>query len=249
MCFDLDSQPPIPEGDREVTGSDITLAAGDGNEFMAYEVVGADASAAAVVVLPDVRGLFDFYKVLALRFAQAGHDSIAIDYFGRTEGMGARPNDWDFRPHVDATTLDGIKADTAAAVAKLREANPERRIFTVGFCFGGSNSWHQAASGHGLAGAVGFYGRPRRDGDEIDVMDRIDEIACPILALMGGADPGIPQEVVDEFEAALNAARKPNEVVTYPGAPHSFFDRKYAEFGDASLDAWERILGFIAANS
>ena len=32
-----------------------------------------------------------------------------------------------------------------------------RPVFTIGFCFGGSNSWHQAANGLGLAGAIGFY--------------------------------------------------------------------------------------------
>ncbi|MGB7860413.1 MAG: dienelactone hydrolase family protein [Acidimicrobiia bacterium] len=40
-----------------------------------------------------------------------------------------------------------------------------------------------------------------------------------------------------------------NEVVVYPGAPHSFFDRKYSEFADESADAWNRVLNFIDINS
>ena len=36
-----------------------------------------------------------------------------------------------------------------------------------------------------------------------------------------------------------------HHIVTYPGAPHSFFDRRYAEYTDASADAWTRILNFI----
>ena len=49
-----------------------------------------------------------------------------------------------------------------AAVAWLRspEGGARERIFTVGFCFGGRHSWLAAAGGHGLAGAVGFYGSP-----------------------------------------------------------------------------------------
>ena len=74
-------------------------------------------------------------------------------------------------------------------------------------------------------------------------------MTCPILALMGGDDPGIPQEAVDEFEQALRTAGVPNEVVVYPGAPHSFFDRKQADFAEESADAWSRVLGFIAANT
>lgn len=248
MCFDDDSRPPIPDGGRRTSATELILTAEDGNEFAAFEAVGEEESRAAVVVLPDVRGLFRFYQDLAVRFAQAGYDALAIDYFGRTAGVGERPNDWDYPPHVAATTLDGIRADVTAAVTRLRSKDPARPVFTVGFCFGGSNSWHQAANGLGLAGAVGFYGRPRRD-DQVDVMERIGEISCPILALMGGADPGIPQEAVAEFEAALDEAGVTNEVVVYPGAPHSFFDRKYADFAEASQDAWERVLAFMETHS
>ena len=59
----------------------------------------------------------------------------------------------------EQTTPAGVQADTAAGVAWLREAG-SLSIFTVGFCFGGRHSWLAAAGGHGLAGAIGFYGRP-----------------------------------------------------------------------------------------
>jgi carboxymethylenebutenolidase len=54
---------------------------------------------------------------------------------------------------------------------------------------------------------------------------------------------------VAAFEHELDAAGVPHEVVTYPGAPHSFFDRRAAEYADASSDAWTRVLGFIAAHA
>ena len=44
---------------------------------------------------------------------------------------------------------------------------------------------------------------------------------------------------------AVEGAGIEHEVVTYPGAPHSFFDRKQAEFADAAEDAWNRTLAFI----
>lgn len=248
MCFDHDSEPPVAGGDRAASGRDLTLTAEDGNDLMAFMAQGDAPSEVAVVVLPDVRGLYQFYKDLALRFAEAGHDSIAIDYFGRTAGMGERPNDWEYQPHVEATTLDGIRADVSAAIDHLRTDDPNRPVFTVGFCFGGSNSWHQAAEGHGLAGAIGFYGRPRRSETDA-VIDRVEDMDCPILALMGGGDPSIPQAAVSEFEQALDRAGVANEVHVYPGAPHSFFDRKFSDFAAESADAWTRVLGFIAANS
>ena len=247
MCFNHDSEPPIPPGSREATGHALTLSARDGNTFAAFAAEGATPSETAVVVLPDVRGLYRFYKDLAMRFAQAGHDAVAIDYFGRTAGIGERPNDWDFWPHVHGTTFAGIRDDVTAAVSHLRAGHPDRAVFTVGFCFGGSNSWHQAANGLGLAGAIGFYGKPRRPEETSGAIDRVAGMACPILALMGGDDPSIPLEAVEEFKAALEGAGTPHEVVVYPGAPHSFFDRHYEDFAEDSADAWRRVLEFMEA--
>ena len=74
---------------------------------------------------------------------------------------------------------------------------------------------------------------------------RAAELKAPILALMGGADEGIPVEVVQEFERALEEAGVEHEIVIYDGAPHSFFDRKFEQFADASEDAWQRVLAFV----
>ena len=140
---------------------------------------------------------------------------------------------------------DGVQVDIGACVEHLRDAGCAA-VFTVGFCFGGRNSWLAAASGHGLAGAIGFYGRPGPGNDGTPgPIQRAGEFAAPILALQGGADPGIPNEESEAFDAALAAAGVEHEVVIYPGAPHSFFDRKYAEFARDSDDAWARVLGFL----
>jgi carboxymethylenebutenolidase len=70
-------------------------------------------------------------------------------------------------------------------------------------------------------------------------------MAAPILALQGGDDPSIPAEDSQAFDRALANAGVEHEVVIYPGAPHSFFDRKYEEFAADSEDAWNRVLAFI----
>lgn len=250
MCFDADALPPItPIAGAAVSHEDLVLQAADGNRFAAFDAVPDGAVGTGVVILPDVRGLYGFYEELALRFAEMGIRALAIDYFGRTAGVEKRPDDWSFREHVDQTTNAGIQADVDAAVHRLRspEGGDCRAVFTVGFCFGGGNSWIAAASGHGLAGAVGFYGIPTgRNGQPGPVDLAPDMRGTPILALMGGADPAIPPEAVATLEAALAGADVENEVVIYEGAPHSFFDRKQEEFAEASEDAWERTLAFIA---
>ncbi|RPI21640.1 MAG: dienelactone hydrolase family protein [Actinobacteria bacterium] len=248
MCFDIDSDPPIPIiSGAAVTHRDLVLAAEDGGLPAAFEAIGGGR--VGVVVLPDVRGLYRFYEELALRLAEHGHDAVVIDYFCRTAGTGKRGEDFDYMPEVRQTTYEGVRLDTAAAVAHLRASDRERPVVTLGFCFGGSNSWHQAANGHGLAGAIGFYGHPNRPGfpqGSPAVMARIAEIECPILALQGGDDPGIPVEESDAFRRALTEAGIRNEVVVYEGAPHSFFDRKQADYAAECADAWERVLAFLA---
>ena len=243
MCFDSDSTPPVPPiSGAAVSHDEPVLEAADGNRFAAFAATPDEAKDAGIVVLPDVRGLYRFYEELALRFAERGYPAIAIDYFGRTAGAAKRGDDFEYMPHVDQTTGHGIQADVAAAVAYLRK----RAVFTVGFCFGGRHSWLAAASDHGLAGAVGFYGRPGagRDGSP-GPTERAREIAAPILALMGGDDPGIPLEEIEAFDSALDESGVEHEVVVYPGAPHSFFDRKFEQFASESEDAWNRALAFV----
>ncbi len=248
MCFDLDSAPPIPPlSGAAVSHDDVVLETADGNRFGAFLAAPDDAaSRVGVVILPDVRGLYRFYEELALRFAERGYAAIAFDYFGRTAGIEKRGDDFEYMPHVQQTTPDGVQSDVAACVAHLRATDCES-IFTVGFCFGGRNSWLAAASGHDLAGAIGFYGRPGPGNDgSPGPAQRAGEMTSPILALQGGDDPGIPVEDSQAFDEALSAADVEHEVVIYDGAPHSFFDRKHEEFAADSEDAWNRVLAFLA---
>jgi carboxymethylenebutenolidase len=249
VCFDLDSAPPIaPISGAAVSHRDLVLEASDGNRFAAFAATPDGPTGGGVVVVPDVRGLYRFYEELALRLAERGYAAVAFDYFGRTAGVSKRGDDFEYMPHVERTTPEGVQQDIGAAVSYLR--SPEdgscRSVLTVGFCFGGRNSWLAAASGHGLAGAIGFYGRPGigRDGSA-GPTQRAAEIACPILALQAGADRNITAEDNASFDEALTAAGIKHEVVTYPGAPHSFFDRKQEEFAAESEDAWSRVLGFL----
>ena len=243
MCFDTDSEPPVPRiAGAAVSHDDLTLTSEDGTELAAFLATPDEQTGTGIVVLPDVRGLYRFYEELALRFAERGHAAIAIDYFGRTAGVAKRDDDFEYMPHVEQTTPGGVMADTRAAAARLREEGCTA-LFTVGFCFGGSNSWLAAADVPGLAGAVGFYGRPSR------ILDRVPDMKAPVLALQAGADQNITAEMNAELDDALTAAGVEHEVVTYDGAPHSFFDRKQEEFADAAEDAWRRTLAFVDAHS
>jgi carboxymethylenebutenolidase len=253
MCVPLDSEPPIaPIAGAAVSHELLELEASDGNRLAAFVALPAYPPGAGVVVLPDVRGLFHFYEELALRLAECGIAAITIDYFGRTAGASQRDDEFPYMDHVVQTTAEGVQADVDAAMRYLRSSRACscRNVFTVGFCFGGRHSWLTAARDD-LAGAIGFYGVPgpgKRDGVP-GPTQRAGELKAPILALMGGADEAIPAEDIAEFEGALQANGVEHDVVTYEGAPHSFFDRRFEEHADASADAWKRVLAFVRERS
>jgi carboxymethylenebutenolidase len=250
MCFDHDSRPPIrPIIGGALDAAEVTLDADDGNRFTAFAARAAEPTGTGIVILPDVRGLHTYYVDLALRFAERGVDAIAIDYFGRTAGLGRRGVGFDHTSHIGRTTHDGLTSDLRAAVARLRsgEGGSVARTFTIGFCFGGRLAFYSAALGLGLAGAIGFYGwptGPARNGipAALDFAKRMD---AQVLAIFGEADEGIPPPSVGQFRDALEEAGVQHRIVTYPDAPHSFFDRKADEFAEASARSWEEVLAFV----
>jgi carboxymethylenebutenolidase len=250
MCFDHDSRPPIrPIAGGALDSRDLTLTAADGNRLTAFEARAADPSGAAIVILPDVRGLHGYYVELAMRFAENGIDAVAIDWFGRTAGLGRRDDGFDYMPHVNKATWAGISADIAAGAAHARSLRADRaaRLFAIGFCFGGRSAFLSATPGLDLAGAIGFYGSPvgpGRGGSPAPA-DEAGTIEATILGIFGGADQGIPPAAIEAFDSALERAGVEHRLITYPNAPHSFFDRKAAEYAEESDAAWSEVLGFI----
>ena len=239
----LDLLPPITGG---AGGQDATLTSADGTKFRTY-LAGASRGDAGVVIAPDVRGLHPFYEELAERFASAGIHAIAFDYFGRSAGIERRPDDFEYMPHVRQTTPKTMFADIAASRAHLEKETRARRTFVLGFCFGGRIAFLSSAEVPGLSGVVGFYGRlGKRENDPWPVpAEEARRMRAAILGLFGGDDPGIPATDIAAFDDALRAAKVPHYIHTYPGAPHSFFDRTFNEHKAECDDAWRRILAFM----
>jgi len=250
MCFDTDSRPPLPPirgGAHDARL--IELTSRDGTHISAYAARADTPSGAGIAIIPDVRGLHPYYEELALRFAEAGVDAISIDLYARTAGTGPRPDGFEYEPHVLQLDPRAVNEDVAAAIEFLRtpEGGEATRLYSVGFCLGGRVSLLQAASGLGLAGVIGLYPWPvgeHRSGMPAPA-DEAPRFACPVLTIYGGSDAGIPAEVRDTFDAALDAAGVTHRSIVYPDAPHSFFDRKAADFADASEDSWRQILDFM----
>lgn len=251
MCYDDNARPPLPpDANGKAQGEERVLTAADGNRFAAYMAnpEGSKAGGAQVLIYPDIRGLHQFYKELALRFAEVGIPALAIDYFGRSAGLTARNDDFDYMPHVMQLTLSGILNDVRAALASLDQQAP---IFIVGFCLGGSLTILSSTEDLGVTGAIGFYAGLSRQltGSDAPVLDKSAQAQIPFLGLFGGADKNIPAEQVQTLDLNLDKAGVEHQIVIYEGAPHSFFDRRAAEYADASADSWTKLLAFIRQHS
>ncbi|MFI6586900.1 dienelactone hydrolase family protein [Embleya sp. NPDC050493] len=258
MCHEFDAVPPAHgrTATEPATAGPLTLTSADGTEFGAFRAVPERPSGVGVVVLPDNRGLSGFYAAVCGRLAEQGHTALAPDYFGRTAGAeyGDRTADFatieNLMPHLARLTPAGLDADILAAADRLRTEGA-RAIVTLGFCFGGRQAFRTAAPRFGTAGAIGFYGFPGTLEGTPGPTRLAAELTAPVLGLWGGADPYIPAEAVAEFDAALTDADCPHEFVTYPDAPHGFFELGADEsrFAAACADAWHRVLNFLAPHA
>ena len=253
MCFDANSAPPIFIQPRtQATGQHLVLTSFDGAQFSAFLAKPETPSRTGVLVLPDNRGLYPFYEQLALRVAEQGHIAIAIDYFGRTAGNADRDESFPFMQHMMQLRRESLDHDieTGAKFLRNEAGGACQRTFALGFCFGGRQAFFASAPRFEFTGTIGFYGAPSLyPNGALGPTQRATELRAPILGIFGGADHGIPSSDIEAFDLALSAAGVPHELVTYPNAPHSFFDIKYREYEEDCADAWKRVNEFIDSHS
>ena len=249
MCTDHDSRPPIaPISGAAIDAGTEVIDGANGDDLRVFVARPEQGTGAGILILPDVRGLHPFFEELASRFAEHGVTAVAMDYFCRTAGTDEQPAGFDYQPHLERVSWDNLAGDIKAAVAHLRAQTPApRSVFVTGFCMGGRLAADATTLGLGLAGAIPFYGVPtgaHRTGSPAPA-DVAKQIECDLLLIYGGADQGISEAIRGEFDEALDKAGVKHDIVVYPGAPHSFFDRKAEDYAEASRDAWDRTLTFI----
>src|SRR5215469_923259 len=159
MCYDNDARPPEPpQATGTAQGEELVLTAQDGNRFAAYIAQPSQPTGAQVIIYPDVRGLHQFYKELALRFAETGVLAIGLDYFGRSAGLTPRDDAFDYKAHMPQMRVETFFLDMQAVLDYLasRQAGTTAP-FVLGFCMGGSLSLLTGTRNFALNGLVAFY--------------------------------------------------------------------------------------------
>ena len=206
----------------------------------------------AVIVIHDVRGLYEHYRDVTRRIADEGFFALAIDLYSR-EGPPELPDmpavfRW-MRQLPDRRVL----ADVSAAVDYL-QGRPEvhgKAIGVTGFCMGGQYALMAACAEQRFAACVSWYGMLRySETDDVkpnSPLAMCPQLGCPYLGMFGADDAIIPLADVEELRTILARAGKQFEIVTYPGAGHAFFNdtRPDSYRPDAAADAWSRAIDWF----
>ena len=202
-----------------------------------------------VLVIHEIFGMTDWVQDLADQVAAAGYIAVAPDLLSGMGPNGGRSSVFDQSKAMEAVShLDPeqVTADlTAAADYGKKLPASTGKLFVVGFCWGGGQSFRFATNRPDLSAAFVFYGGP----PDKDAMARIH---APVYAFYAGNDARIDATIPDAT-AGMKAAGKTYEPVTYDGAGHGFMRAGEApDANDANKKAreesWVRLKMLLAKN-
>jgi carboxymethylenebutenolidase len=205
-----------------------------------------------VLVVQEIFGVHEHIKDICRRFAKLGYLAIAPELYARQGDVSQIADFKEIISKVVSKVPDKqVLADLDAAVAwaKTSGTGDTTKLAITGFCWGGRIVWLYAAHNPALKAGVAWYGRLDSPKDELhptNPIDLVGELKVPVLGLYGGADQGIPNELVAKMQAELKAAGKPSEVVLYPDTPHGFYaDYRPSYREEQARDGWKRLLDWF----
>jgi carboxymethylenebutenolidase len=198
-----------------------------------------------VLIIHEIFGLSDWAQELADEVAAAGYIAVAPDLLSGMAPNGGRTKDFPtgVTEAVSKLNPDQVTADlNAAADYALKLPASNGKIYVAGFCWGGTQTFRFATNRADLSAAFVFYGAP-------PATDAMSRIKAPVYGFYAGNDARIDATIPDTI-AAMKAAGKTYEPVTYEGAGHGFM--RAGEAPDATdankkarEDSWKRWKGLL----
>jgi dienelactone hydrolase len=184
-----------------------------------------------VLVVHEWWGHNEHARNQARRLARAGYVGFALDMYGKGK-LATHPKDAEAFMTEATKDPEVVTARFNAALAMLKSdphVDPEK-IAAIGYCFGGGVVLGMARAGADLDAVVTFHGvlaakAPAEKG----------AVKARILVLTGADDPMIPAAQVEAFKSEMTAAGAKFDVVSYPGAKHSFTNPRADKAGMDAL--------------
>jgi carboxymethylenebutenolidase len=201
--------------------------------------------AGVVIVIHEIFGLSDWIRGVADQLAAEGFIAIVPDLVtglgpngGGTESAASRDSVVAMvrrlTPEMTTRRLDAVRA-----WAK-REPAANGKVATIGFCWGGGQSFSYATSPGPLDAAVVYYGV---SPDSSALLN----LHAPVVAFYGGDDMRV-DATIPGAEKVTRATKKSYEANVYDGAGHGFLrqqpDRNGANMR-ATQKAWPRTIAFL----
>jgi carboxymethylenebutenolidase len=246
------AQTVLHTDDKGLIAGEVKVPVKDG-QIPAYRAMPATGTNFPVVlVVQEIFGVHEYIKDVCRRLAKAGYMAVAPELYTRQGDTSKMTNVQEILETVVAKVPDAqVLGDLDAAAAwAAKNGGHASKLAITGFCWGGRIVWLYAAHNPKLKAAVAWYGRLTGDKDALhpqQPMDLAGSLKAPVLGLYGGADQGIPEEVVEMFRDDLKAAKDKSEIIVYPDAPHAFhadyrpsYRKGPAEDGWKKLQAWFR---------
>lgn len=250
------AEPSLPPGEGDAKarleksprhGEYIDIAMGEGKKPTRAYVVYPEVKdkAPVVIVIQEIYGLSDWIKGVTDQLAADGFIAIAPDFLsgrgpdgGGTEAFKSRD---DVVKEVRALKPDDVKSildATVEHVKKIPSANG--KFATVGYCWGGSQSYLYATQRGDLSAAVVYYGTS-------PASEPLEKIKAPVLGLYGADDARV-NATIDPAKKRMAELKKTYEVRIYEGAGHGFLRQQDGRNGanlKAAQQAWPETVAFL----
>jgi carboxymethylenebutenolidase len=214
---------------RYASGRDTITA------YLAYPERGERAP--AVIVIHEIFGLSDFIRQTTEQLARDGFVAIAPDLLSRRGGTPAAGDS--ARRLIATLSADTITMDLDAAAAFLRTVPAARadRIATIGFCWGGGQSFRYATNCPALRAFVVCYG-PAPDAAAMA------RIRARGLGVYAERDARINASLA-AVDSGMKAAGKDYRFAVYPGVGHGFLRTR--DVPAVADSAWGVVVRFLRA--
>jgi carboxymethylenebutenolidase len=197
----------------------------------------------AVLVIHENRGLNAHIETVAGRFAASGYSALALDLLSEEGGTASFPGEAEVAAALAQIPPERHVEDMKGALSELRRRVPRKKLFGIGFCFGGNMIWRLLTSNEPrLAAGAPFYGPFPEGGTFAGSRARV-------LGVFGGLDSRV-NATIPAAKAALEAQRLRYELLTFGEANHAFFNDTGTRFNPhAATEAWHRVLNLFDAAS
>jgi carboxymethylenebutenolidase len=216
------------------------------NTFVAYPE--RKDKAPVVVVIQEIYGLTDWIRAVADRLAGDGFIAVAPDLLsgkgpggGGTEAFASR--DDVVKAVRDLSAPDVLSMLNAVSGYGISLPAATQKFATVGFCWGGAQSFYYATAQPNLSAAVVYYGTS-------PTQEALAAIRAPVLGLYGEDDARVTSTIGPAAEK-MKELGKTYITHIYKGAGHGFL-RAQDERGGANLEAsrqaWPATIEFLRKN-